>query len=771
MNKLLLSVVIVAVLGFFQGLQAQTHWHPTPGGPHGGAVTDISYDSTGRVWLSFGRAGVWYSEDNGQTWQGASKGIPDIRILRVIASSDGYIYSVGIQQEVIYRLNTNLPRAQWIWEKITGGFDKAMSATDFVTTPSGALLVASGSFGLLRTTDHGDHWDTLSGSIAAFYGKNPGIKAIARGKDGEYVTLVGSTQLPRNIWRSEDDGKTWTKLETAPLNPSTDRLDVQELAIANNGNIIVSTTYYEDPDHNGIGGRLITSSDTGKTWSIRYERPFPFDELEKKCPIDRMVKVGKSGMIYANGHGPIMKSMDGITWDTVDTEKRGDEKFMMSISPNEDHIFQMSEPDGVFRSDDGGKTWADKNNGLHGYMLYNIGINSHERLFSQSEFGLHNSIDDGYTWSDPLEYERESYINTLLVAKNDYVYVGCDFALFRSTDDGTSIHIVLGENSDSVTSQITGLAESGQHSIFAAMHETKRIGTTGNVSADKLMRSTNNGNTWDTLKTGTTEHDDVLRVAASGDTVFIAGNLTQSYRISTNNGATWNSMPSANNGPQKILMHTDGSFLAYFNGAQGGCWRLEPGGTSWTRIFPPEGFTKVVNDYFGMDNDDEGTIFICTDNGVFRSSNPSFSQWEDVSSGLVIPNYDSTEYMNVSQICKDTKSKKYYAAVRGLSVFESVPELNDVRTPSGYTATASLANYPNPFATTTTINFHLETLSSVQLDVYDVMGHRVSTQSVGRLPEGDQAISFDAAGLSSGNYLAVVRAGSQVLSTWMTITK
>lgn len=62
--------------------------------------------------------------------------------------------------------------------------------------------------------------------------------------------------------------------------------------------------------------------------------------------------------------------------------------------------------------------------------------------------------------------------------------------------------------------------------------------------------------------------------------------------------------------------------------------------------------------------------------------------------------------------------------------------------------------YPNPFNPTTTIPFDVSNVSKITLEVYDVMGRKVSTLAEGRtFQPGRHSLSFDAAGLSSGTYL------------------
>jgi hypothetical protein len=66
----------------------------------------------------------------------------------------------------------------------------------------------------------------------------------------------------------------------------------------------------------------------------------------------------------------------------------------------------------------------------------------------------------------------------------------------------------------------------------------------------------------------------------------------------------------------------------------------------------------------------------------------------------------------------------------------------------------SLGNsFPNPTAGTATIRFALGEAADVRLDVYDVLGRRVSTLADGLMTAGGHEVRFDARALASGTYV------------------
>ncbi len=80
-------------------------------------------------------------------------------------------------------------------------------------------------------------------------------------------------------------------------------------------------------------------------------------------------------------------------------------------------------------------------------------------------------------------------------------------------------------------------------------------------------------------------------------------------------------------------------------------------------------------------------------------------------------------------------------------------------------------NYPNPFNPTTSLSFDIPNAGVVTLEVFDVLGRKVSTLVNERKAPGSYTISFNANGLSSGIYFARLSTGNNVQIKKMTLLK
>jgi len=80
-------------------------------------------------------------------------------------------------------------------------------------------------------------------------------------------------------------------------------------------------------------------------------------------------------------------------------------------------------------------------------------------------------------------------------------------------------------------------------------------------------------------------------------------------------------------------------------------------------------------------------------------------------------------------------------------------------------------NYPNPFDQTTHISFDLHKKCEVTLQVYDVMGRRVSTLVSQNMNEGHYRVQFDGKGLYSGIYHYKIEMGNYSKTRMLLLNK
>lgn len=81
---------------------------------------------------------------------------------------------------------------------------------------------------------------------------------------------------------------------------------------------------------------------------------------------------------------------------------------------------------------------------------------------------------------------------------------------------------------------------------------------------------------------------------------------------------------------------------------------------------------------------------------------------------------------------------------------------NSIMTPANYTLSQ---NYPNPFNPSTEIKYSIPVSGFVSLELYNILGQKVTTLINQQLTEGNYSVRFNASNLSSGIYFYTLRAG------------
>jgi len=92
--------------------------------------------------------------------------------------------------------------------------------------------------------------------------------------------------------------------------------------------------------------------------------------------------------------------------------------------------------------------------------------------------------------------------------------------------------------------------------------------------------------------------------------------------------------------------------------------------------------------------------------------------------------------------------------------------------PSVLPATIQLAqNYPNPFNPTTTIDFQLPRKEHVSIEIFNILGQRVTRLVDETLPAGSHSVVFDGSSLASGVYLYRLATDKSQISRKMVMIK
>jgi photosystem II stability/assembly factor-like uncharacterized protein len=349
------------------------------------------------------------------------------------------------------------------------------------------------------------------------------FRALATTPSNDNIQYLASSSSPSSIWKTTDAGNNWSRIGT--VNDNVYSLAVDPV----NANIVYA----------GGVNYMNRSTNGGTSWTQLTLPTYHWYVYETKIHPTIPTTIMAACYIYANNYyhmGFLKSTNSGTNWTsetlTVDTSYA----YSLAIDPtNPNNVYvggyryasSVYTPT-VFKSTDGGNNFA-LTGSFSGtpYYVYSVAVHqtNSNYVYAGTLYGVYRSTDGGATWAQASTGNYNYSISTTPVNAN-LLYSGGYGIIYRSTDAGATW-----------ASSSTGLAGYAFNGLAASRTVATRVYAANNTD---YYRSTDAGVTWAFAHNGLNAApvNTMNNAPSAPGTIYLDCNGTKQYR-SNNNGATW----------------------------------------------------------------------------------------------------------------------------------------------------------------------------------------------------------------------------------------
>ena len=466
------------------------------------------------TWL----AGTWKTTDAGKSWRRLEQAPVSATSLSLDPQQPGVLYLTDRTAPKVWKSQD----AGESWA-VVGDFRRGGAfAANRVLARGGAVYAATFGPGLhggklYKSTDRGGSWSDITGTLPR------SVLDIA--VDPSDPDRVYATTHIHGAYRSEDGGGSWRVLEEFPdiggYDIEVDLEDPDTLYACGMGGCTVPdwcmgpdgyafsdpSGVYKSTDRGGSWRRvletanecravrllaeepgtvfaaamddgLLVSRDGGESWTA-FNKGLATTVLTSCAVAGSTVYAGSQGCGVASGTW----RNDKVQWDARRSGGPRPAVYSLEIRVDpvrSDRIFVSANPGGVYRSDNGGETFYDKNfltpsvvvddPFRQGYYTFDVSPRDPEEVWvgtwGRGIYKSYDAMDFGISAHGRDRALYGKYIYDVLIdpTEPDTVYAACEEGIFRTTDAGASWH-AYGDGL--LTPQIRALAFGAEGRLWA----------------------------------------------------------------------------------------------------------------------------------------------------------------------------------------------------------------------------------------------------------------------------------------------------------------
>lgn len=641
-----------------------------------------------KFYTGYTGGGVWTTEDGGISWKNISDGFFTVGSIGdiAVAESDPNVVYVGTGEHAVRGVMTSYGNGVYkstdggkSWKNI--GLEKTRHIAEVVIHPQNSDIVyvaAQGTVhgpnndrGVFKSTDGGNSWKKIlyindSTGIASLSMDmtNPRILYAASWEHRRFPWTVSSGGPGSAIWKSTDEGNTWTKL-TEGLPAAMGKIGI---TVSRANHNLVFAIIETEKTKSG----LYRSNDAGKTWALLSNNQ---DISARSWYYMKVYADPKNENTVFVLNAPLMKSIDGgKTFASVGIA-HGDTHDLW-INPNKNNIIALADDGGGSVSFDYNRSWSTLMNQPTA-QFYRVNT---DNTFPYKVYGgqqdntsvIIASRNNSYDLTE-TDWQNGAGCESAYLAfdPNDptLVYGGCYQGyievLNRKTKESKDVQAYPTLNL-AIDPRAMKYRFNWNAPILVSHHDPKTIFHAGNV----LLKSTTGGISWEVISPDLTRNDTTKQgpggkpftnEGAGGEnynTIFYVaeskldkeeiwtGSDCGLVQVTLNGGKTWNNVTPADLAESQINSMEVSAFekgTVYvsatrykFNDYNSYTYKTSDYGKTWTRInrgVKADDFIKVVRE----DTKNKNILYAGSERGFYLSSDAG-NNWKPFQLNLpVVP--------------------------------------------------------------------------------------------------------------------------------------